>query len=116
MCSGCRSLGKRGSLVWTGVPWGGPAGRKGREGTQRGGNEDLRDRRELPEVRRGTWRTAKVYKREDGERRDTRRERAHGEELGDLETGGDEVGRKGLVRERSVNAPSQDGGGFRRVP
>lgn len=81
-----------------------------------GGNEDLRDRRELPEVRRGTWRTAKVYKREDGERRDTRRERAHGEELGDLETGGDEVGRKGLVRERSVNAPSQDGGGFRRVP
>ena len=65
---------------------------------------------------RGTWRWAKVYKREDGEQRETRRKRTPGKELGDLETVRDETGRKGLTRGRWASAPNRDGGGFRRVP
>lgn len=45
-------------------------------------------------MRRGTWRWAKVCKREDGEQRETRRKRTPGEELGDLETGRDEMGKE----------------------
>lgn len=79
----------RGTLGWTSR-----ARREGRDAA--GGNEDSRDGRELPEGRSGTWKWAEVYKREDGEQRETRRKGARGEELGDVETGGDEWEGKGL--------------------
>lgn len=85
-----------------GIPgWTGQSRREGRDSA--GGNEDSRDWKGLPEVRNGTQRWAKVFKREDrgaegGEGR--LKEKGLLGRVGDLGTGEDEMERKGLAKMR----------------